>query len=179
MFLPLYLLSNLTFLFNLVCTPCTPMLEKAMTNTTKVPSTNEAYVTKRGSSAPNKKAAHGPPIIWWAIGGLGSGRGGGFDPPFLQFASPKAGFFQKRSPDFRVITFSSYYLLIFSKYAKTPHESAVFLLCIFFVNTICHALMKEMRALDGPPHGGAARLRRTAFCRRQNLGAGAIHLSQA
>ena len=24
--LPLYLLSNLTFLFNLVCTPCTPML---------------------------------------------------------------------------------------------------------------------------------------------------------
>nr|DAY50792.1 MAG TPA: hypothetical protein [Caudoviricetes sp.] len=26
MILPLYLLSNLTFLFNLVCTPCTPML---------------------------------------------------------------------------------------------------------------------------------------------------------
>ena len=28
--LPLYLLSNLTFLFNLVCTPCTPMLVKAL-----------------------------------------------------------------------------------------------------------------------------------------------------
>ena len=47
------------------------------------------------------------------------------------------------------------------------------------ISRVCHALMKEMRALDGPPHGGAARLRRTAFCRRQNLGAGAIHLSQA
>jgi len=26
--IPLYLLSNLSFLFNLVCTPCTPLLEK-------------------------------------------------------------------------------------------------------------------------------------------------------
>ena len=115
-----------------------------MTNTTKVPSTNEAYVTKRGSCAPNKKAAHGPPMIWWAIGGLGSGRGGGFDPPFLQFASPKAGFSQKRTPDVRVITFSSYYLLIFSKYAKTPHKSAVFLLCISFVNTSWNGRLKSI-----------------------------------
>ncbi len=28
--IPLYLLSNLSFLFNLVCTPCTPLLERLM-----------------------------------------------------------------------------------------------------------------------------------------------------
>ena len=28
--IPLYLLSNLSFLFNFVCTPCTPLLEKVL-----------------------------------------------------------------------------------------------------------------------------------------------------
>ena len=71
-----------------------------MTNTNKVPSTNEAYVTKRGSRAPNKKAAHGPPMIWWAMGGSGAGKANGSIPLFFNSHLRKRDFFKNGVPTF-------------------------------------------------------------------------------
>ena len=70
-----------------------------------------------------------------------------FSAEIAAFASLWSVILGKRGLVFNSLTFSCYLASILCKNAEMPHFRAAFLLCIFFINTFCHILIKKMHGL--------------------------------
>ena len=92
-------------------------------------------------------------------------NGGAFDSPFSEkgaFCISGFVILKKRSQIFDYLTFCFIFSRFLLIYTKTPHESAAFLQCIFFINTFCLVLIKKMQTIvmhQKPTRNPAQRVR--------------------